>query len=641
MKKIYSSKPKLSLILATTLSVSFLGKLEAQTTTFNYTGGIQNYTVPCGVDSVFIQAWGAQGASGATGGAGVNGGTGGLGGYSEGWLHTTPGDVLNIFVGGQGATPTGGFNGGGNGGSVNAGGGGGASDVRVGGTAESNRVIVAAGGGGGGRAGCDEGSASSGGVGGNGGFGGGGVGQNGFDSPTSGGFAGGGKGGNFSSVQGAFGAKGVGCGGFSGTDGIATTTGVGGNGGNGQTCCCSSSPSIPGGGGGGGGMIGGGGGGGGSAGTAGCSGNSKGAGGGGGGGSSYIGGVLYGATNNGIWLGNGQVTINWTEPVPTAHTISGNTNICLNDTINYSISPDANSTSYTWTVPVGIDLISGQNTTGISVVGQTAGNYMIYVQGINGNCSLNGPIDSIAVAVNAAPVFTIESFPGTTVCNGDSLLLNGNGSNMTFTWNNGITNAVLFAPTTTTTYTVTATDNVTSCQAQLSQLVTVNPLPSVSLTSALPSPFCGGQDVVLTGTPSGGTMSQISGPSSALTGTTFNASTPGNWQIEYVYTDGNGCENTANLPLVVDCMLGLEIKASEGLMNAYPNPTSGNFTVSSKDNINGFVQLYNDLGQLVYELEINGVNSKQIELKNIVPGTYQLKITSNGQVYSGKMNVIK
>jgi hypothetical protein len=166
-------------------------------------------------------------------------------------------------------------------------------------------------------------------------------------------------------------------------------------------------------------------------------------------------------------------------------------------------------------------------------------------------------------------------------------------------------------------------------------------LPNVGLTSAIPSPFCGGQNVVLTGTPSGGSMSQLSGPSSALTGNTFNASAPGSWNIEYEFTDANGCTNTNVLPIVVDCMLGLEIKASEGLMNAYPNPTTGNFTVSSKDNINGIVQLYNELGQLVYELEINGVNSKQIELKNITPGIYQLKITSNGQVYSGKMNVIK
>jgi hypothetical protein len=276
--------------------------------TFNFTGGIQTFTVPACVDTVFLQAWGGQGGSGATGGSSTSGGAGGLGGYAEGWLLVAPGDVLNVFVGGQGATPTGGFNGGANGGSTNAGGGGGASDVRVGGTAEANRVLTAGGGGGGGRAGCETSGA---GVGGAGGSGGGGVGANGGDSPTSGGVAGGGKGGNFSAVQGAAGPAGAGCGGFLGSAGGTASTGTGASGGAGQSCCCFSFGSIPGGGGGGGGQVGGGGGGGGSAGTTGCSGNDKGAGGGGGGGSSYTGGVLSGATNSGIWLGNGMVTISW------------------------------------------------------------------------------------------------------------------------------------------------------------------------------------------------------------------------------------------------------------------------------------------------------------------------------------------
>ena len=66
----------------------------------------------------------------------------------------TPGQVLNLFVGGQApdvgnVTPApGGFNGGGDGGQYGAVGGG-ATDVRVGGTALADRVAVAGGGGGG------------------------------------------------------------------------------------------------------------------------------------------------------------------------------------------------------------------------------------------------------------------------------------------------------------------------------------------------------------------------------------------------------------------------------------------------------------------------------------------------------------
>lgn len=126
--------------------------------TFNFTGGVQQYVVPAGVFSLQIDTWGAQGGNGSWGGPC---GTGGRGGFASGTLAVTPGQVLNIYVGGQGdsqfavdANNPGGFNGGGNGGFdnfpqvANGGGGGGASDVRVGGVGLANRVIVAAGGGG-------------------------------------------------------------------------------------------------------------------------------------------------------------------------------------------------------------------------------------------------------------------------------------------------------------------------------------------------------------------------------------------------------------------------------------------------------------------------------------------------------------
>ena len=123
------------------------------TANFAYTGAAQTWTVPAGVTQVTLDLRGAQG-----GGSYACGGPreedGGLGGQTQGSLSVTPGQVLNLYVGGQAAdvgnvTPApGGFNGGGDGGVYGAGGGG-ATDVRVGGTALANRVAVAGGGGGG------------------------------------------------------------------------------------------------------------------------------------------------------------------------------------------------------------------------------------------------------------------------------------------------------------------------------------------------------------------------------------------------------------------------------------------------------------------------------------------------------------
>lgn len=401
----------------------------AQSQTFNFTGASQTFTVPCGVDSVFIEAWGAQGGSGAIGGGPVAGGNGGLGGYAEGYLLVNPGDVLTIFVGGQGGTPTGGFNGGANGGTENAGGGGGATDVRIGGIAEANRVITAGGGGGGGRGGCDEGLATTAGVGGNGGYGGGGVGTNGNDSPTSGGFAGGGQGGNFADVQGAQGGAGIGCGGFLGNPGNTATTGSGATGGGGQSCCCSSGPSIPGGGGGGGGQIGGGGGGGGSAGTTGCSGNSKGAGGGGGGGSSYTGGVLFADTMNGIWLGDGICTITWNDPLPVAPTLVDET-ICANSVSTVTVPAIPGAIDYTWSSTGDVVIVGGQGTNSVSISSAGAGGTLsVYASNICGD----GPTAVSTITVNALPTVGLTATMTGTFCGGQDVTLTGSPAGGTYT----------------------------------------------------------------------------------------------------------------------------------------------------------------------------------------------------------------
>lgn len=294
---------------------------ETETYTYTYTGTPQSFTVPAGVTRVLIEAKGAQGGDGATGGNSSTGGAGGLGSSVSGILNVTPGQVLNLFVGGRGGTPAGGYNGGGSGGSVNAGGGGGASDVRLGGLGAANRILVAGGGGGGGRAGCET-------VGVNGGNGGGATGANGTTSPD----GGGGFGGNGATG----GAAGIGCGGFLGSPGASAASETGGNGGAGQNCCCFSFGSVPGGGGGGGGYVGGGGGGGGSAGTTGCSGNNKGGGGGGAGGSNYVDPALALPTATfAQQAGDGEISITILAPPPT-------------QTFTYTGAPQS------FTVPAGV-----------------------------------------------------------------------------------------------------------------------------------------------------------------------------------------------------------------------------------------------------------------------------------------------
>lgn len=119
---------------------------------FNYTGSQQTWTVPAGVGTIEVEMYGASGGN-------SNNSKGGLGGKVTAKMNVSPGQVLYLYVGGEGTSiygntgsANGGWNGGGNGynssSSYSAGGGGGATDIRIGGTAIANRMLVAGGGGG-------------------------------------------------------------------------------------------------------------------------------------------------------------------------------------------------------------------------------------------------------------------------------------------------------------------------------------------------------------------------------------------------------------------------------------------------------------------------------------------------------------
>ena len=421
------------------------------TQTVNYTGASQTWTVPAGVTSINIEAYGAAGAAGANGSAAGSSGAAGKGSKTTGTLAVTPGQVLNIYVGGAASGSSGGFNGGAPGGNASAGGGGGATDIRVGGTTPADRVLVAGGGGGGGRGGCESGTVT----GGAGGDGGNGV--NGANAPTPGGFAGGG----FGAIGQAGGLAGIGCGGFLGQPGQAgDINGTGGTGGNGQTCCCFSAPSVPGGGGGGGGYIGGGGGGGGSAGTVGCSGNDKGGGGGGAGGSSYTAGVSAGAVTNGINTGDGYVLITYStgpavncpgpsktftitvNPVPTMNTVADVAG-CNGSTVSVPFTGFVPGTVYEWTNSNTAIGLAASGTGNISFTGTNSGSspitgtIIVTPKYTNNGVTCTGTPVAFTITINPTP--TVNAVASETLCSGGAttaVAFSGAVTGTVYNWTN-------------------------------------------------------------------------------------------------------------------------------------------------------------------------------------------------------------
>ncbi|MDB5177099.1 MAG: hypothetical protein JWN75_767 [Candidatus Saccharibacteria bacterium] len=207
--------------------------------------GTSSYTVPTGVTSITVKAWGAGGGGGAGGGTGA-GGAGGGGGYVTTTISVTPGETLNVYVGGGGGAGTRNTGGGGGGGGSFSGIARGAVPLAIaaggaGGGGGNNAAARTggAGGAGGGTTGVTGGSAGgtapvpTGGTGGTPSSG-GGVGTNGTNVGGGGGYLQGGLGGDGRNAAGADGSAANGGNPNGGAGGsVITTTYAGGGGGGG------------------------------------------------------------------------------------------------------------------------------------------------------------------------------------------------------------------------------------------------------------------------------------------------------------------------------------------------------------------------------------------------------------------------
>ena len=107
----------------------------------------------------------------------------------------------------------------------------------------------------------------------------------------------------------------------------------------------------------------------------------------------------------------------------------------------------------------------------------------------------NGCINTDQVLVTVNPIPTVGAGADQTICVDASVTLSGSGA-ATYTWDNGVTNAISFAPTATTTYTVTGT-SAAGCTSTDQVVVTVNPLPVVN--AGVDQTICIGASVTLAG----------------------------------------------------------------------------------------------------------------------------------------------
>ena len=239
--------------------------------------------------------------------------------------------------------------------------------------------------------------------------------------------------------------------------------------------------------------------------------------------------------------GTRNLAVNIGPGIPaTPGAISGTANVCPNTAnLFYSITPVANATSYTWVVPAGWTLVSGQGTNSITV---TSG-----ATGTNGNITVTA---SNICGVSSASTLPVTVLPGTPATPGPiagtvtqcgnltgqiySIAAVANASNYTWTVPPGwaITAGQGTTSITVTTGTPGQNGNITvtaanSCGTSLASTLAVTVSPG---TPAVPGPITGPIDHCFQQT------GQVYSIASVTNATTYTWTVPTGWSI----TNGQG-----------------------------------------------------------------------------------------------------
>lgn len=240
------------------------------------------------------------------------------------------------------------------------------------------------------------------------------------------------------------------------------------------------------------------------------------------------------------------VTIN---PAPTTSPISGPTGICVSDSGSFSVNFTSSST-YNWFITGGT-ILSGNGSNSITANWTGSGTATISVIETNVYGCIGDTV-SITITINALPA--ANAGPDVSVCIGQGVQLNATGG-ISFVWfpptglsNINIPNPIA-SPTIATVYTVLVTD-ANGCKNTDSVIVSVNPLPIITLISD--SDVCIGNSIQLFA--GGGTVflwspagtlnnPNISNPVATPTITTT---------YTVIVTDQNTCVDSASVTITVN-----------------------------------------------------------------------------------------
>ena len=266
-------------------------------------------------------------------------------------------------------------------------------------------------------------------------------------------------------------------------------------------------------------------------------------------------------------------------------TPSGPTTFCQGDSV--ILTANAGS-SYLWSTGATKRSITVKNT----------GSFTVTVTFANGSSATSS---ATTVTVNTLPAATVTANGTTTFCQGDSVILTSSAGT-SYLWNNGATTRSITVKTAGS-YSVKVT-NANNCSAtSAATAVTVNTLPSATISASGSTTFCQGDSVILT---SSAGVSYLW--NNGKTTRSITVKTAGSYSVKV--TNGNNCSSTsASISVTIRTPLNnlIIILRNDTLFAPYASPAKWYNTGNSTSIGNGlFYKCSQTANYYVTGLDTNG-----------------------------------
>lgn len=226
---------------------------------------------------------------------------------------------------------------------------------------------------------------------------------------------------------------------------------------------------------------------------------------------------------------------------------------CVNSAIANITYTTTGATGATFSgLPAGVSGVWAGNTVTISGTPTASGTFG-YTVTLTGGCATVTATGTITV--NALPIISVSPTTAATICSGTGITLTASGAT-SYLWspNIGLSSttgsSVVANPTATITYVVTGTD-ANGCVNSATKLVTVNGLPTITITPTGPISFCQGLSATLNAF---GAATYVWSPAAGLSSTTGSsvvASPSATTTYTVTGTAFNGCVNTATKTVTI------------------------------------------------------------------------------------------